>query len=102
MRIALQVIYPVTDTSRFDFDYYLSSHLDILEKHMGANIASKVLTKGLAGAGGAPAGYHAIATLLFADQAALDAAMAVAGPVVADISEFYNGTPEMLVGEVVG
>ncbi|MFK7879651.1 EthD family reductase [Roseobacter sp.] len=102
MSVSLQVMYPAKAETTFDHNYYLSTHMDLLDKHMGAHIASTVVTKGLAGADDAPAGYHVIATILFKDQAAFGAAMAAAAPVVADISEFYSGTPEMLVGEVVG
>jgi hypothetical protein len=43
-----------------------------------------------------------VATLTFADQAALDAGFASAGPVLADIPNYYNGPPTMLIGEVLG
>lgn len=102
MSVSLQVIYPVTDQTTFDFDYYLSTHMDLVGQYMGPHIANTVVVRGQAGPEGSPAGYHAIATILFDDQSAFDGAMAAAGPVVEDIAKFYNGTPQMLVGEVVG
>jgi hypothetical protein len=32
----------------------------------------------------------------------MDAALADIGPAVADIANFYSGTPQMLIGEVIG
>ncbi|MGX9351528.1 EthD family reductase [Shimia sp. W99] len=101
MAVSLQVIYPVADGSTFDFDYYLSTHFDLVGEHMGPHIASTVVTKGVAGGPDTPAGYHAIATITFADQNAFKAAMAASGPVMADVPNFTNVKPDVLIGEVV-
>lgn len=102
MSVSLQVLYPVAEGTSFNFDYYLSKHMEIVNEHMGPHIASTVITKGLAGGPDAPAGYHAVATLVFDNQDALGAAMDAAGPALADIPNFTNSEPQMLVGEVVG
>ena len=102
MSISLQVAYPVTDDTQFDYDYYLATHMPLVGEHMGPHIESTLVTKGLAGGPDVPAPYYAIATIVFADQAALDSAMAVAGPVLADIPNFTNTQPQMLIGQVVG
>jgi hypothetical protein len=39
--------------------------------------------------------------MVFADQAAMDAAMAKLGPVQADIPNFTDVRPEILIGEVI-
>ena len=102
MALSLQVIYPITEGTSFDMEYYLGTHMPLVGEHMGAHIASTLVTKGLAGGPNTPAGHYAIATMTFADQAAMDAAMAASGPVLADIANFTNTQPQMLVGEVVG
>ena len=102
MTLSLQVIYPVEDGSHFDMDYYLGTHMQLVEKHMGAHIESTLVTKGLAGGPDTPPPFHAVATMTFADQAAMDGAMAAAGPVLEDIPNFTDTRPQMLVGEVVG
>jgi uncharacterized protein (TIGR02118 family) len=103
MAITMQVMYPVTDETTFDHDYYATTHMELVGTHMGDHIESTVVTRGTTGgAPGAPAPFHAVATIVFADQAALDAALAQAGPVVSDIPNFYNGKPQMLMGEVIG
>ena len=102
MPVTLQVTYPVKDDTNFDYDYYLSTHMALVGEHMGPHIDSTLVTKGLAGGPDTPPGAYAIATIVFADQAAMDAAMGAAGPVLADIPKFTNTQPEMLIGEVVG
>lgn len=102
MPISLQVLYPVTDTSSFDIDYYLSTHMSLVGEHMGAHIENTLVTQGLAGGPDVPAPFHAIATMTFADQGAMDAAMAKAEPVLADIPNFTTSQPQMLIGAVVG
>ena len=101
MPVSLQVIYPVADGSTFDFDYYLSTHFDLVGEHMGPHISGTVVTKGVSGGPDTPAGYHAIATITFADQNAFKAAMAASGPVMADVPNFTNVKPDVLIGEVV-
>ncbi|MDF1722481.1 MAG: EthD family reductase [Minwuia sp.] len=102
MSVSLQVLYPSTGDTTFDHDYYAATHMAIVEKHMGPHIDSTVIVKGLAGGPDTPPGYHAIATMVFKDQAALGEAMKAAGPALSDIPNFYNGQPQTLVGEVTG
>ena len=101
MTLSLQVIYPVSDGSQFDMNYYQDTHLPMVGEHMGQHIQSATVTKGLAGGPDTPAGYHAVATILFAGQTEMDAALAAAGPVLDDIANFTNVTPDMLIGEVI-
>lgn len=100
MSVSLQVLYPVSEGTTFDFDYYLSTHMEMVGTHMGAHISETLVTKGLAGGPDTPAGFHAIASMVFADQAAMDKALSVAGPVLADIPNFTNAQPQMLIGQV--
>lgn len=100
MTLSLQVLYPTDDGTTFDHDYYQATHMPIVETHMGPHVATSMVVKGLAGGPDTPAGFHAVATFTFQDQAALDACLAAAGPAVSDIPNFYSGAPKMLVGEV--
>ncbi len=101
MTNSLQVLYPTDHGSTFDHDYYATKHMAIVGENIGQHIENTLVTKGLAGAPATPAGFHAVATITFADQRALDAAMAAIGPAVDDIPNFYSGQPQMLIGEVV-
>lgn len=102
MPLSLQVIYPITDETHFDYDYYLGTHMPMVGERMGAHIENVLVTKGLAGGPDTPPPFYAVASMTFADQAALDAAMGAAGPVIGDIPNFTNSQPQMLVGEVIG
>lgn len=101
MALSLQVIYPVTGDTHFDYDYYLATHMPMVGEHMGAHIESVLVTKGLASDPDTPPESYAVATMTFADQRALDAALGAAGPVIADIANFTNTKPQMLIGEVI-
>lgn len=102
MPLTLQVIYPVSDKSTFDHEYYINTHMALVAEHMGPHISSTLVTKGLAGGPDIPAPYHVVASIVFADQDAMNAAMKAAGPVLADIPNFTNVKPDTLIGEVVG
>ncbi|MDQ2091316.1 EthD family reductase [Marimonas arenosa] len=102
MTVSLQVAHPAADGTTFDYDYYLSTHMALVDEYMGPHIKSTLVTKGLAGGPDTPPPFHAIATIVFADQATMDAALAASDPVLKDIPNFTDSTPQILIGEVVG
>lgn len=102
MPVSLQVLYPTDNNTTFDHEYYAAKHMPIVDEHMGPHTDSVLIVKGLAGGPDVPAGFHTIATMTFADQSALDAAMAAAGPALEDIPNFFSGQPLMLIGQVQG
>ena len=107
MSMSIQVMYPITETTNFNYDYYFSKHMKIVKETLGEHIQSTLVTKGIAGgvAGhfypDVPAGYYAIATMVFEDQAAMDLALSKVGAALGDIPNFTNTEPVMLIGEVV-
>jgi uncharacterized protein (TIGR02118 family) len=101
MSVSLQVLYPVGDETHFDYDYYAATHIPLVGEHMGKHIASTSISKGLAGGPDVPAGFYVVATMTFDDMDKLQAALEVAGPVLADIPNFTNTEPKMLIGEVI-
>jgi len=101
MSVSLQVLYPIGDGTTFDLDYYKATHLALVDEYMGAQIERVLVTYGLAGGPDTPPGYHAVATMVFADQDAMNAALGAAKPVLDDIPNFTNVAPEMLIGEVI-
>lgn len=100
MSSSLQVLYPITEETNFDYEYYLGTHMPLVAEHMGAHIEQTQVTRGLAGGPDVPPDFYVVATMTFADQGALDAALSVAGPVLADIPNFTNTVPKMLIGQV--
>lgn len=102
MSVSLQVVYPAVDGTRFDYDYYFSTHMELVDTHFGPHLKSASASQGLSGGPDTPSPFYAIATLVFADQEALDAAMAKGAPVLGDIPNFTDTTPQMMIGKVVG
>ena len=102
MPISMTVLYPTEGGTTFDHDYYASTHMGLVGEHFGPHMISATASKGLAGGSGTPPGFHAVANIVFEDQGKLDAAMAAGGPVLADIPNYFNGQPQILIGEVIG
>ncbi|WP_158969039.1 EthD family reductase [Chachezhania sediminis] len=102
MSASMQVIYPATEGTTFDFDYYMDTHMKLVADSFGPHLDQTLVTRGLAGGPGVPPGYHAIATMVFKDQAAMNEALKDSADAVKDIPNFYNGKAQMLFGEVAG
>jgi uncharacterized protein (TIGR02118 family) len=101
MAATLHVMYPIADDTTFDYDYYSGTHFGIVETHMGPHLQSMSASKGLAGGPDTPPGFHAVFTAVAADMESLQAGLAAAGPVLADIPNYYNAQPIMLLGETM-
>ncbi len=99
MPVTLQVIYPNTDGTSFDYGYFMSTHMGIVGDCIGEHIQSTLVSKGIAGGPDTPPGYHAIASIVFANQEALDEAMGKLGPVLEDVPNYTNSQPQVLIGE---
>ena len=72
MSVSMQVIYPITDETTFDYDYYFSTHMDVVGEHFGPHLERTLVTKGVADGPNTPPSIYAIATLvlyLFHDAA---------------------------------
>lgn len=100
MSKTVQAVYPITDGATFDYDYYVKTHLPLVEEHFGPHGMSAITaSKGIAGGPGVPPPYFAIATMTFPDEASLNGALGAAGPVLADIPNFTSCTPNLLIGD---
>ena len=100
MTVSLQVVYSTENGTTFNHEYYMKNHMDLLSTGMGLHWESVQVTKGLSGGDATPAPFHAIATILYRDQAALEASMALAGPAFEDVPNYYDGQPTVLIGEI--
>lgn len=102
MSVTLQVIYPATEGTTFDIAYYTDTHLPMVRAQIGAQLTDMVITHGQPGPDGSAPGFHAVATLIFPDQATRSTALGLSADLVADIPNFTNSRAEILLGEVVG
>lgn len=102
MTATLQAIYPITDGANFDYDYFAKTHLALVRQHFGPHgLSSVTATKGLAGGPGAPPAYFAVTTMTFPDEASMQAALGAAGPVLADVPNYTNCRPDLLIGSLI-
>lgn len=88
---------------RFDRDYYVAKHLPLASAVMGphgvANV--EVATFGPNPDGSAPP-YQVMFSAYFSSAAGLQAAMSSPriGEVLGDIANYYDGMPDLMIGEV--
>ena len=93
--ISVVILYPKSDDSTFDMDYYTSKHMPLLVESLGD------ACKGW-GVSGPAHKYHAVGWAMVDSQAAFDAAMAERGKeILGDVANYTNVRPEMIVGEIV-
>ncbi len=102
MSIAVNILYPISETSTFDAEYYFNKHMKLVDRIWGPHYQSAFSTRGDAGNAGQPPAYHAIATMVFKDQAAIDTIMSNNTEILADVANFTNVVPEILIGEFFG
>jgi len=89
---------------RFDEGYYISTHTPIVHAVMGPHGAKNLEMIRVTTTPGAPAPtYHVIFSAYFDSPAGLQAAMQDPriGEVMADIANFHDGVPDVMIGEVV-
>jgi hypothetical protein len=76
--------------------------MDLVKEHLAPFLEGFEVVKGLAGGPDAPPGFYAIYTARCKDMETLQQALAAAGPVLADIPNYTDSQPMMLIGEVIG
>ncbi len=93
----LSVFYPNTANATFDMDYYVTTHMPLVQRLVGDVCTGTGADSGLAGGQlGAPAPYIAIGHVYFDSIEAFQAAFAPhAAEIVADLANFTNVEPTM-------
>ncbi len=95
--LAVTILYPRTEDSTFDMDYYTSKHMPMLAESLGD------ACQGWGAASIAAGKYAALGWAMVSDQAAFDAGMAAHGAkIMGDVPNYTNVQPELLIGEVTG
>ena len=99
--IRVAIMYPGTEDSTFDMDYYLQHHMPLLASLLGENLERYEVDEGIGGAmPGDPPRYIAIGYLYFADRDALRA-LGKSGPeLMADLPNFTDVQPEIQISEI--
>lgn len=102
MAITITVLYPNTPGSRFDVDYFVNTHIPLVETHWGGKgLTSVKLLKGAGTADPAtPPPYQVITVLGFESLQSFQAAAKEGGPaVMADVAKFTDVTPTVQINE---
>jgi len=99
--VKLSVLYPNRPGARFDEQYYLTTHMALVQKELGPLLKAAGVDKGV-DTPEVPAPYLFMAYLCFESPEALDVAMASHAPtLIADIPNYTDIQPVMQVSTVM-
>ena len=93
--ISVVILYPKSDDTTFDMDYYTGKHMPLLAEALGDSC------KGW-GVSGPAAKYHAVGWAMVDSEDAFNAAMGKRGAeIIGDVPNYTNVQPELVIGPVV-
>ncbi len=93
--ISVLIMYPKTADSTFDMDYYTSTHMPLFAEVLGD------ACKGWGASTAKSDEWAAIGWAMVESQEAFNAAMAEGGAkVIADVPNYTNVAPQMILGDV--
>jgi uncharacterized protein (TIGR02118 family) len=100
--IKVSVFYPNEEGKKFDMDYYLNSHIPMIQEKCGAALKGGAVDQGLGGAEpGSPATYVAMGHLLFDSVEAFQSSFGPhAEAIMADIPNYTDTQPTIQISEV--
>ncbi len=100
--IKVSVFYPWSAGAEFDMSYYLSTHMPLVEKRLGAACKGITVDQGVGGAApGTSPSYIAIGHILAESPEAFQAALAPhMAEIMGDIPNFTKIAPTIQVSEV--
>jgi len=100
--INVNVLYPNSEGSTFDKDYYLTKHTPTLQERLKGSLRGLTVDFGIAGGmPGAPAAFVCICNLTFDSVEAFQAEMAANGAeIMADIPNYTNVSPVIQISDV--
>jgi uncharacterized protein (TIGR02118 family) len=99
----VSVMYPNEEGSKFNIDYYRTTHMELVKKHLKPfGLIKTDVDKGISGGGDKPAPYICIGNLYFDSQDGYERGIAEAGPILrGDIPNFTNVTPIRQISEIL-
>ena len=97
------VMYPNEQGAKFDFDYYRSTHMQLVKEHLNPfGLVKTGIDKGISSGGDQPAPYICIGHLYFETREGYDKGMAEVGAILrADVPNFTNATPTRQFSEIL-
>ena len=98
--IRVNVMYPKQDDGKFDYDYYLNTHMPLVGERWSGVVRGMEVYRGLSGAGGADEPYVTVASLKFDNVESFQQALeAHAAEIMGDIPNFTNINPVIQIEE---
>ncbi len=100
--IKLSVLYPNTEGSKFDMNYYCHSHIPMVREKLGAACKGAAVEQGMSGAApGSRPGFIAMGHLYFDSVEAFETAFSPhAESIMADIPNYTDIQPTIQISEV--
>ncbi len=98
--IRVSVLYPKQEGGKFDYDYYLGTHIPLVRERLGDALKGVEVYKGLSGAGDAAETYVTSASLILESVEAFGGAFGPhAEEIMGDIPNFTNIDPVVQIEE---
>jgi uncharacterized protein (TIGR02118 family) len=99
----VSVMYPNQKGARFDINYYKTTHMDLVKKHLQPfGLVKTGVEMGISGGGDLPAPYVCIGNLYFDSREGYDKGIAAAGAILrGDIENFTDITPIRQISEII-
>ena len=95
-------MYPAGAGAKFDMNYYLNSHMPMVQAKLGASLKGTAIDEGLSGMPpGSPATYLAVCHLLFESVEIFGAEFTThSAAILADIPNYTNTQPVIQISQV--
>jgi uncharacterized protein (TIGR02118 family) len=97
------VMYPDQEGAKFDFDYYRTTHMEMVQKYLKPfGLIKTEVDKGISGGADQPAPYICVGNVYFESLEGFEKGMAEAGPALrGDVTNFTNLTPIRQISEIL-
>lgn len=102
--IKVTFLYPNTEGSRFDMDYYLTTHLDLSKRLLRPALKGVNVDRGISGIEpGSPPPYHAVGHLLFDSvEEFYEALVPHIDELRGDVANYSENEPIIQISEIAG
>jgi uncharacterized protein (TIGR02118 family) len=99
----VSVMYPNQEGARFDFEYYRTTHMEIVEKHLKSHgLIRTEVDRGVSGGADQPAPYVCVGHLYLESIEGYDKGIAESGSILrGDIPNFTDITPIRQISEII-